>query len=299
MRRGDIIALVTGLPSAVINVLKRRPHTALFLRLFIDYWSENSIFKLFCKLPNQSQASFCGRTWRECRACILSLLSSSIKMTRGEEAGEALMVGLRSGGRGVQQDNSGMFQGIIKVTMKKERSPVAGDELTAALVAVKAFQVKHRRAGPHHQLGRGYRVAAARADTTVTEHPATRNTQHVRDQIRLDPLWDRVAEDEQSGSQVVDRRARSATRQSIRETTPKASGLTRCPITPLILGLFLTISPAAVHTHTHTHLSVVTDTNAARRCALALVSSLMAVNVCEAVVSRIPVARKAGCLCSN
>lgn len=53
--------------------------------------------------------------------------------------------------------------------------PVAGDELTAALIAVEAFQVKHRVAGPHHQLVRGYLVAATPANAAVAEQPATRS----------------------------------------------------------------------------------------------------------------------------
>lgn len=52
--------------------------------------------------------------------------------------------------------------------------PVAGDELTAALIAVEAFQVKHRVAGPHHQFVRGYLVAATPADAAVAEQSATR-----------------------------------------------------------------------------------------------------------------------------
>lgn len=53
--------------------------------------------------------------------------------------------------------------------------PVAGDELTAALIAVETFQVKHRVAGPHHQFVRGYLVATTPANAAVAEQSATRS----------------------------------------------------------------------------------------------------------------------------
>lgn len=53
--------------------------------------------------------------------------------------------------------------------------PVAGDELATAFIAVEAFQVKHRVAGPHDQFVRGYLVAATPADAAIAEQSATKS----------------------------------------------------------------------------------------------------------------------------